>query len=268
MADVQGARAYDVVVGADRAHAHRPDGPAPVPAGWAGPEGPALDPATWPRSPRTRQPMIHCATLELPPEYRRRSPDLVAVSVFEWVDETGFLPAPAFVTEALADPAPTDPFWQDVAASRPHEHAHVLCDQDTGCFYAVVLLTRDELTGPRTARPRLNPVVDETEHVDPPARERFGLFGDLYLVERDDPNAGRVPVDWPEDGDDGYVKVDDCYERFASTHLGGTFMDPFGMGNRTASPWYLEVHRLGGLWVGDDENLLVDLAADEPIVHR
>lgn len=268
---VTGVTAFDVLVGPDRARDHRPDGPAPVPAGWAGPQGPAIDPRTWPRSPRTHQPMIHCATLELPPAYRRRGPDLVAVALFEWVDEAGFTPPPAHVEQALASSADgrdDAAFWADVAAAVPHPQAHVLCDQDTGCFYAVVHLTRAELTGPRTARPRQGAVLDATEHADTAERRRFGLFGDLYLVERDDPNAGRVPVDWPDEADGGYVRVEDCFERFAPTHLGGTFMDPFGMGRRTTSPWYLEVHRLGGLWVGDDENLLVDLAADAPLVHR
>lgn len=262
------ATAYDLVVGAERAREHRPDGPAPVRVGWAGPEGPAIDPATWPRSPRTHQPMIHCATFEVPEEFRRRDPALVGLSVFDWPDALGFRPPPAFVAEALADGSPADPFWTDVARSRPHPHAHVRCDDDTGCFYAVVLLTEDELTGPRTARPRQGVVLDQDEGVDEASRRQSGLFGDLYRVERDDPNAGLAPVDDPADGAPGSVDVADRYERFAHNHLGGTPMDPFGLGRRTPSPWYLEVHRLGGLWVGDDENLVVDLAADAPVLQR
>lgn len=262
------ARAYDLVVGAEKAREHRPGGPAPVLVGWAGPEGPAIDPATWPRSPRTHQPMIHCATFEVPEEFRRRDPSLVGVSVFDWPDVFGFAPPPAFVAEALAGGSPTDPFWADVAASRPHPQAHVRCDDDTGCFYAVVLLTEAELTGPRTARPRQGAVLGEDEGAHEESRQRSGLFGDLYLVERDDPNAGLPPVDDAADGAPGYVDVGDPHERFADNHLGGTFMDPFGLGHREPSAWYLEVHRLGGLWVGDDENLVIDLASDAPVLQR
>lgn len=265
------APSYDLVVGAERAAAHRPGGPAPVLVGWAGPEGPAIDPATWPRSPRTHQPLLHCATFELPPAYRRRDPSLVGISVFDWPDDIGFLEPPAFVGEALAEGRPDDPFWQDVAAARPHPQGHVVTDPDTGCFYAVVLLTRAELTGPRTVRPREGATLDEGEsgaRAQEQERRHTGLFGDLYLVERDDPNGGYAPVDYPQPGETDYVDVGDAAERFATSHVGGTFVDPFGLGRREPSPWYLEVHRLGGLWVGDDESLLVDLVADPPVLTR
>ncbi|WP_456819769.1 hypothetical protein [Cellulomonas sp. URHB0016] len=125
-------RAYDLVVGtADQARAHRPDGPAPVDVGWVGSGGPAIDPVTWRRSPRTGQPLHHCATSAQPDGYRRHGP-----------------------------------------------------------------------------------------------------------------------------------------ERFSTSHVGGTFMDPSGLGRRRPSAHYLEVHRFGGLWVGDDENLVVDLDADPPFLPR
>ncbi|MEU7909243.1 hypothetical protein [Actinoplanes sp. NPDC049118] len=34
------------------------------------------------------------------------------------------------------------------------------------------------------------------------------------------------------------------------------------------SAWYMEIHRLGGMWVGDDENLVLDLATDRAITLR
>lgn len=164
----------------------------PQPAGWAGPAGPAIDPANWPRSPRTGQPFVHDATVALPPEYRRRSADLVAIAAFDWPDGSGFLPAPTeFVAAQTGDLShvahPDDPFW--------HPHASVVCDEDTGWFYAAVWLTAAELTGPRTERPRQGLQLAPDEDLLPSDdRVRFGRFGDLWLVERDeDPNAGRAP---------------------------------------------------------------------------
>ncbi|MEU4220627.1 hypothetical protein [Actinoplanes sp. NPDC026623] len=266
-------KAYDVVAGPyDTAVAARRVGPAPQPAGWAGPAGPAIDPVTWPRSPRTGQPLVHDATIGLPADYRRRSADLVAISVFDWPDEHGFLPAPAEFAAALAGDLsqvahPDDPFWGDVASARPHPHAGVVGDPDTGDFYAAVWLTAAEFTGERTERPRQGRQLAPGEDLPPSDdRVRFGLFGDLWLIERDDPNAGRAPgLSWQRTD---YVDVDDKDDRFSHVHIGGTFMDPNDTGRRDVSAWYLEIHRLGGLWVGDDENLVLDLATDRVISVR
>ncbi|GID96571.1 hypothetical protein ACFQFC_18190 [Amorphoplanes digitatis] len=273
-------KAYDVVLGTYEiaVAAHRV-GPPPRPAGWAGPAGPAIDPATWPRSPRTGQPLVHDATIALPPEYRYRSPNLVAMAVFDWPDESGFLPAPANFAAALAGDLsyvahPDDPFWGDVAAARPHPHGSVVCDPDTGSFYGAVWLTAAEFTGPRTERPRQGRQLAPAEDLPPSdERVRFGRFGDLWLVERDnDPNAGRAPgqadyvdVRLLDDDDADFIDVD---ERFSHVHFGGTLMDPNGLGRRDISAWYMEIHRLGGLWVGDDENLVLDLATDQVFSFR
>jgi hypothetical protein len=273
-------KAYDVVPGPYEAAvaAHRVGAP-PQPAGWAGPAGPAIDPATWPRSPRTGQPFVHDATIAVPPEYRRRSADLVAIAVFDWPDESGFLPAPAEFVAALAGDLshvahPDDPFWNDVAAARLHPHASVVCDEDTGSFYAALWLTAAEFTGPRTERPRQGLQLTSGEDLmSSDARARFGVFGDLWLVERDgDPNTGRAPgqagyvdVRLLDDDDADVVDVD---ERFSHVHFGGTFMDPNDLGRRDLSAWYMEIHRLGGLWVGDDENLVFNLAADSVFSFR
>jgi hypothetical protein len=274
-------KAYDVVPGtyATAVAAHR-TGPPPQPAGWAGPAGPSIDPATWPRSPRTGQPLVHDATIAVPPPYRRRSPDLVAIAIFDWSDERGFLPAPAHLAAALAGDLstvahPDDPFWDDVAAARPHPHGSVVCDEDTGAFYAAVWLTAAEFTGQRTVRPRQGRQLEPGEG-DPASDERvrFGLFGDLWLIERDDPNAGRAPglswerVDYVDFSDLDEDDISDIYRRFSHQHIGGTFMDPNDTGRRDVSAWYMEVHRLGGLWVGDDENLVLDLATDRVLSIR
>ena len=280
-------KAYDVVPGTyESALAAHRVGPPPQPAGWAGPAGPAITPAAWPRSPRTGQPFVHDATIGLPPEYRRRSADLVAIAVFDWPDEDGMMPAPADLAAGLAGDLshvahPNDPFWDDVAAARPHPHSSVVRDPDTGFFYAAIWLTAAEFTGPRTERPRqgLQLAPDESDWPSDD-RDRFGRFGDLWLVERaDDPNAGRAP------GHTGYVDIiemdddvhTDVHERFSHVHFGGTMMDSnisatFAgsnvNGGSDLSAWYMEIHRLGGMWVGDDGNLLLDLATDQVFSFR
>ena len=228
-----------------------------TPAGWAGPEGPAIDVRTWPRSPRTGQPMLHCFTLWLPADYRLRGPDLVAVSVFQWDDELYFGdPLPEVIAARSGAPVPADPFWAEVARATPHPHTQV-ADDGVACLYALRWLTEAEFTGPRVERPAENPhradgEVDVTEFL-----RTHGRYGALWLVDRDDPNAGVAPVDFPDDEDD-YVDEPDRFDVFHPEHLGGTSMDPNGP-RQGLSAFYLEVNRLGGFSHGGDEDLALDL---------
>jgi hypothetical protein len=60
-------------------------------------------------------------------------------------------------------------------------------------------------------------------------------------------------------------------------HFGGTMMDSNISATFAGSSvndgsdlsvWYMEIHRLGGMWVGDDGNLLLDLATDQVFSFR
>ncbi|GAB3153726.1 hypothetical protein GCM10027290_47060 [Micromonospora sonneratiae] len=233
------------------------------PAGWADPAGPGIDVRTWPRSPRTGQPMIHCFTLWLPEAYRRRGPDLVAVSVFQWNDDCYFKePLPeveaAFAGRRVDVVQPDHPFWAELAESRRHPQLQ-LADDGVASLVAMVWLNETELNGPRVARPTAAPEFADGEAETMHLRQRYGVFGPLWLVTRDDPNAGVAPVPFPEDGG-AYVDVPDRWDIFHDEHLGGSDMCPDGV-REGLSPWYIEVNRLGGLSHGGDQDLALDLDA-------
>ncbi|MFD0597463.1 hypothetical protein ACFQZ4_38525 [Catellatospora coxensis] len=200
------AEAYDLQVGGEVTGRGRDE----ISAGWAGPRGPGIDLRTWPRSPRTGQPMMHCFTLWLPEQYRRRGPDLHAVSVFQWNDELYF-----------KDPLP--------GLAQPVRHPQLqLADDGVDHLFAMVWLTHDELNGDRTDRPAAAADLADGERDIAAVMQRYGRFGGLWLLPREDPNAGVAPVAYPGDGD-AYVDVPDLYDRFHDEHLGGTAMSANGI---------------------------------------
>lgn len=252
--------AYDLVVANEEPA--QPGRPAPLLAGWAGPEGPAIDPSTWPRSPRTGQPLTHCVTIWLPEPYRRLHPDAVAVSLFQWGDWYAHLDRPldhmlpgAVPDQTLINDA--GPFWSALATSRPHPRSAVVADPLAGCsFYGLVHLTHAEFVGPRQPRPPAAPLFpEEMDTSELPARTPVGT---IWLVQRDDPNAGLAP-EGP-----GYQQVPDRYDRFQSEHLGGTLMDPDDDGAGTLSPFYLELYNIGGFDAGGHDQSF-DLALEDPL---
>ncbi|MEU4644369.1 hypothetical protein [Micromonospora sp. NPDC023814] len=232
-----------------------------LPAGWADHAGPGIDVRTWPRSPRTGQPMLHCFTLWLPEAYRRRGPDLVAVAVFQWEDELYFKdPSPEVSAVIAGRPVevaqPEHPFWAELAQARAHPRLQV-ADDGVASLLAMVWLTEAELNGPRVTRPAAAPALADGEVDNTSWRARHGVYGSLWLVPRDDPNAGVPPVSFPSDGD-AYVDVPDMFDVFHAEHLGGTGMSPDGMRDGL-SPWYVEVCRLGGISFGGDLDIALDL---------
>ncbi|NUT35624.1 MAG: hypothetical protein HOV79_21430 [Hamadaea sp.] len=231
-------QAFDIWVGDKPEEDDR--GAMPLPAGWAGPDGPGIDVRSWPRSPRTGQPMLHCFTLWLPEAYRRRGDDLVAVSIFQWNDECYAYPPVREPEQAVAHP------WLHLA------------DDGVDHLFAMIWLTDAEFRGPRTLRPPHAAAMADGERDSSAVMRRYGLFGPLWLYPRyDDPNVGVAPVDFPV-GVGPYVEVADRYDRFHDEHLGGTAMAPNGV-REGVSPWYIEANRLGGLSHGGDEDIVFDL---------
>ncbi|MCX4388563.1 hypothetical protein OG777_16705 [Micromonospora peucetia] len=121
----------------------------------------------------------------------------------------------------------------------------------------MVWLTETELNGPRVARPTAAPSLADGEFDRPAHRAKHGRYGPLWLVPRDDPNAGVAPVSFPSD-DDVYVDVPDMFDVFHAEHLGGSCMSPDGARDGL-SPWYIEVCRLGGISFGGDLDIALDL---------
>ncbi|MGW1433513.1 hypothetical protein ACWD6K_33455 [Streptomyces sp. NPDC002431] len=206
-------------------------------AGWCGGRAPGIGTASWPRSPVTGLPMTHVITLELPEDYRRKGPDLVAVSFFHADDHVA--DDIEGVDELLAGTVPTpeqaaDPFFAAVAATAAARHPRQQDLEDViGGAHALIWLTAAEFAAPR---------------IDPPADIRPDGLGDKYsrgqnawddsapeitvwIGERTgDPNTGIAPA---ENGEGGYVEAwssdDKDLDAFWSSvegisHLGGTVM--------------------------------------------
>lgn len=118
--------------------------PDAVPAGWCGGRGPAIPVDAWPRSPLSGYPMVHLFTIALPEEYRRRRPDLVAVSLFQADDHVG---AAVDGVEALfeSDGSAADratPYLKAVAAHLQAKHPEQLDLEDIiGGNFAAIWLT-------------------------------------------------------------------------------------------------------------------------------
>jgi hypothetical protein len=77
---------------------------------------------------------------------------------------------------------------------------------------------------------------------------------------------GNVPCAIARDPDTGsfYAALWLTTAEFISASFAGSNV----IGGRDLSVWYMEIHRLGGLWVGDDGNLLLDLATDQVFSFR
>lgn len=129
----------------------------PVRAGWACGDGPAITAEQWPRGTTTGLPMWHALTVEVPEEYRRQGPDLVAVSFFQGQCQFAE-PNPDVLALRHGSPLTTeqtaDPFLVQFAESLRHEHPRLrhMVDIIDGEF-ALIWLTREELAGPRSAPP-------------------------------------------------------------------------------------------------------------------
>lgn len=222
----------------------------PVEAGWTGSRGPAIEPEQWPRGPVTGLPMMHALTLKLPPEYRRKGPDLVAISFFQGEGQ---------FAEEYPEPLALPP-------AQPHPQQTILEDIIGGQF-ALLWLTEDEFSGAACQLPE-DVRTDEQRELDdegPNAWEEEHETVPVWLGVRTwDPNAGKTPVDG--ESADGYqewssiadpeltANFEDAYGR---CHLGGTAM-PIQAMPEGLTPYFLELEELPGMNLGGG-NLQLDL---------
>lgn len=235
----------------------RPDG---APAGWIGSAGPGIAAETWPRGTLTGLPMFHGITLLLPPELRRRGPELPAVALFQGEGQ--------FAKPRGTD-APDDPFVADLENAVEHPHLARRVDLIGGQF-ALVWLTQAEYDAGPTAPPAdpRRPGEHRPDDEGPNAWDTPAPTRRVWLLDRPDPNAGHAPVD-ALDADEipGYVVPfdEDCYllpwaAALAPSHLGGTSFQaqsvPEGF-----TPHYLELDELPGLNFGGG-SALIDLESD------
>lgn len=178
-------------------------------AGWTGDRGPAIDPASWPRGPLTGLPMFHVLTLRLPEEYQRRGTEFPAIAFFQGEGQ--------FAEEIDRDADPDDPFLRDLAMAVPHPQ-QTLYEDIIGGRFALLWLTDEEFAGGPAASP-LDPRRPGEHGADDEGPNAWDESGHptepVFLLERDDPNAGRAPV---EDAD------------------GSDYLDPFDRTSADSAP--------------------------------
>lgn len=231
-----------------------PVGPVPSerPAGWAGGNGPGVEWKYWPRSSMTGLPMMHVITLRLPEEYRRQGEHFPGIGFFAGEQQ--------FVEDAVrADAASTDPFLRDLADAVDHPGLRRRRDI-IGGEYALLWLTADELaTGPTAPRADLRrPGTGPAEPELCNAWDHYAPPSEVWLVPRDDPNAGLAPQDLKgRAAPDGYTHPLDASSHYLPwaqavqglSHLGGTAF-PVQTLPEGLTPWYLELEQIVGLNFG------------------
>ncbi|MET7641037.1 hypothetical protein [Streptomyces sp. NPDC005438] len=242
-------------------------------AGWCGGRAPGIGPAAWPRGPVTGLPMTHVITLELPPEYRRKGQDLVAVSFFQADDHVAEeVPGVAdlLAGSPLTPEQATDPFLASVASAHQAGHPRQRDLEDLiGGAHALIWLTEAEFRAPRTEPPADVRLAKDAEPY------RFGRNAwdhsapemTVWTGERvNDPNTGVAP----SEDDDAYVDVwlseDPTLREFRDavhlrSHLGGTIAPCQGIPDGL-TPYVLELEdEVGGANFGGG-NAQIDLESD------
>jgi hypothetical protein len=266
--------------GSENAQSPKLERPDAKLAGHAGGHAPAIPTDAWPRSPSTGFPMVHLVTFELPPEYRRKGPELVGLSLFQ-ADDHVAKPTPG-AKEALTSGLSNEgsPFFASLVRAHGSRHAQAcdLTDLIGGNFVAI-WLREHELRGPRTAPPSDDrgsaPVVETGQNLNAWDHTKPEVL--VWMAERTfDPNAGKAPVEVYGDEDaptTPYVPSDEYVdvilspvetlkafyeEHHGRSHLGGTCLAVQAM-PEGLTPWFLELEdEIGGANFGGG-NLQYDL---------
>ena len=248
---------YDLVFHDSRVQSESPA----QPAGWSGGHAPAIGADAWPRSKRTGFPMSHLLTLELPPEYRRKGPELVGIALFQ-ADDHAAEPTPGAEQALTEGAAPSNAaFFASLLRAHASRHPQQvdLVDIIDGNF-ALIWLRAEEISGPRTAPPaddRASANVGDPgqnmnawDHPEPEIAISLAL-------RAFDPNAGKAPVETrrrvPDEGEyvdsaayvDVTVSNDETLRAFYAehhgrSHLGGTCFPVQAM-PEGLTPWFLEL---------------------------
>ncbi|MDR2256808.1 MAG: hypothetical protein LBE25_12540 [Arthrobacter sp.] len=243
--------------------------PEHAPSGWAGTDGPNIPWENWPRHKVLGLPLMHLVTLFLPEEYRRKGPEYVGVAFFAAGGESD----PEATGESqweLQDGPAWEAFNADLTAAVESEQTSYRLDV-LGGPWALVWLTQEQIEAgptPPHADPRPEAARGEIEYGDGEnAWDSVSPTTRIWLLPREDPNAGVEPVEYAGDEDeyeDPYPDGDEAPwagALFGWSHLGGTVFNvqalPEGL-----SPWYLEFEEFGHLNLGDAGTLQVDLETD------
>lgn len=232
-----------------------------APSGWAGTDGPNIPWENWPRHKGLGLPLMHLLTLFLPEEYRRKGPEYVGIAFFAAGGEGG---------EETHDGPEWEAFNADLAAAVENEATSYRVDALEGPW-ALMWLTAEQIAaGPTPPRPDLRPeeVRGQIEYGDGEnAWDSVSPTTRIWLIPREDPNAGITPVEYPGDGDQYERRYGEGGRKpWAENlsqwcHLGGTVFNVQGL-PRGLSPWYLEIDEFNHLNFGGNGTLQVDLETD------
>lgn len=237
-----------------------------LPGGWSGGHGPSIGDERWPRGSFTGLPMLHVLTIELPEGYRPDDADLVGLALFQGEGQ--------FRSEddrVVPDASSDDPFLVQLASAEEHPELERYEDEIGGEF-AVVRLTREELERGPAAPPAdvRRPGEHSGDEDEGPNAWDAAPDDDVVpirLLAREDPNAGRAPN---EDGDGDYEDPFDgdagdwaawAQPLFGRNHLGGTSFPAQALPDGLTAT-YLEIGEIGGMNIGGDGVLQVDLSSD------
>lgn len=242
--------------------------PARKPDGWAGSEGPGIDWKNWPRSTNTGLPMMHVLTLRLPQDFQRQGSKYPGIAFFagegQFAEEDSY---PGIDSDS------SESFLSDLAKAEEHPRLRRRRDIIDGEF-ALMWLTEEEIDGGPKAP--LEDLRDEDDYEDESegcnAWDQIEPKVDIYLVPRNDPNAGLAPQEveaGESDPQTGYASPRNkdydllpwAGELYGMCHLGGTSFHVQGL-PEGLTPWYLELEEIVGLNFGGDGNAQIDLESD------
>ena len=248
--------------------------------GWCFGAPAGIAPSQWPRSRVNGLPMAHVFTLRVPAEYRTKSEELIAISLFQADDhaaDTVDGVAETIEMQELPEEAnesdEAGPFWASLLeyATGRHPQERYLEDLIDG-GWAVLWLTEAEFRGPAGMPPAeavgVFPEYDSSDgtsaYIAPTAPQYVEL-----VVRTGDPNVGKEPKEFPDEAAGEYVPMysgkgqalglDKLF--FGKTHFGGT-SSPC-QGEPDTSPFYLEFdEQFGGANLGGDGVAFIDLLND------
>lgn len=230
--------------------------------GWGGYAGPAIPWENWPRTHYSKTPMFHYLTIRVPEEYRPDShKNFAAVSFFQG-DLDDVYPEPVVYTSKT-------PFIEDYEKYVPHPEFIQLEDDMDGNFGFIWLTEEEFAQGHKLPLPDLRDDWENNEEEDSSAVNTWTTFSHdevlsyvpAWLIERPDPNAGKVPNEENKYGYNSDIYDEelnsDSSKLYGYSHFGGTSFAVQGIPELT--PFYLELEAYPGTDLCDSGNLQLDL---------
>ena len=156
--------------------------------GWCFGLPPSIHSDQWPIDPDNGYPLMHAFTIKLPIDYRCRSANLAAISVFGTsfdMNPNGFPQIILSIKDVLRtdDGNVEDPILRNIRRLYRHEHPHCFKLRDNlKMNYAVIFLTEEEFLGPLCFPPQIIYHADQAQ-LPAPRWLILGAAAALYKAE-------------------------------------------------------------------------------------